>query len=115
MTEPIDRHAALKLCIEGDGHDDERFTEGYNFAVCEIREGLKGLPTVKAEPVRIAEWDGCGGCKACGRSLYELIDSDSYLKTKIELYGTPFCPFCGVKIGSAGMREDVKCDEGDLL
>lgn len=61
-------------------------------------DDLEYLPKIEAEPVRIAEWDGCGGCKACGRSLYELIDSDSYLKTKVELYGTPFCPFCGAKI-----------------
>lgn len=88
----IDRHALLKKVYE---HplERERMTDGEWCRKC-----IYEAPTIEAEPVRSAEWDGCGGCKACGRSLYELIDSDSYLKTKIELYGTPFCPFCGARI-----------------
>lgn len=57
MLELIDRQAALRLCIEGDGYDDEGFTEGYNFAVSEIREGLKTVPTIEAEPIWHGRWE----------------------------------------------------------
>lgn len=100
MTEPIDRHAALRLCIEGDGHDDERFTEGYNFAVCEIREGLKGLTTVETKPVRHGKWieetepDENGNVITMCNQCYH---TDEHCKNmKI-----PYCWYCG-----ADMRED---------
>lgn len=89
MFDPIDRQAALRLCIEGDGHDDERFTEGYNFAVCEIREGLKGLPTVETKPVQHGRWiqrrNGKYYCTNCGREERFIFQKE-------------YCPRCGVSM-----------------
>lgn len=41
---PIDADALLKKCIEGDG--DNKFTEGYNFAVQEISAYITFAPAV---------------------------------------------------------------------
>ena len=54
MPELIDRDALLKKCIEGDGND--KFTEGYNFAVQEISAYITLAPTIGAEPVRHGRW-----------------------------------------------------------
>lgn len=98
MADLIERQRALRLCIEGDGHDDERFTEGYNFAVCEIKENLQSLPAIEAEPVRHGRWipteydayaDGAPvwnkfECSECG---HEHSGEEDTL--------TAFCPDCG--------------------
>lgn len=51
MDEYISRDAVLRKFIEGDGHDDDRFTEGYNFAVQEYRDKVKKIPTADVQPV----------------------------------------------------------------
>jgi Pyruvate/2-oxoacid:ferredoxin oxidoreductase delta subunit len=50
----IDANALLKKCIEGDG--DNKFTEGYNFAVQEISAYITLAPAIEAEPVRHGRW-----------------------------------------------------------
>ena len=67
----IDAEKLKRKLIEGDGHDDDRFTEGYNFAINEIREYIDSMPTVEAEPVKHAHWyinpDGYyPQCSNCG-------------------------------------------------
>lgn len=47
----IDAEKLKRKLIEGDGHDDDRFTEGYNFAINEVREYIDNMPTIEAEPV----------------------------------------------------------------
>lgn len=46
MTELINKQKVIRLFIEGDGHDDDRFTEGYNFAVEEYRNAIKNIKPV---------------------------------------------------------------------
>ena len=46
----IDAEKLKRKLIEGDGHDDDRFTEGYNFAINEIREYINNMPTVESQP-----------------------------------------------------------------
>lgn len=46
----IDAEKLKRQIIEGDGHDDDRFTEGYNFAINEIRGYIDNMPTIEAEP-----------------------------------------------------------------
>ena len=50
MSKYIDAEKLKQKLIEGDGHDDNRFTEGYNFAINEIREYIDSMPTVEAQP-----------------------------------------------------------------
>ena len=54
----IDANKLERRLIEGDGHDDNRFTEGYNFAINEVRGYIADMPTVEAQPV------GTEKCKA---------------------------------------------------
>lgn len=95
MSELIDRQVALRLCIEGDGYDDEGFTEGYNFAVSEIREKLQTLPTNNPE-VRHGRWIIRGGDMWCSECGYEDVTE----------FGEPedyhYCPNCG-----CCMKEDI--------
>lgn len=105
MPELIDRQAALRLCIDGDGHDDDRFTEGYNFAVCEIREGLKGLPTIEAEPVMHGRWI----VHTTWKGMFGLIHSECSeckFDRNGDLSSWNFCPKCG-----AQMKEGADNDE----
>jgi hypothetical protein len=63
----IDANALLKKCIEGDG--DNKFTEGYNFAVQEISAYITLAPTIEVEPVRHGRWIDKGEyavCTECG-------------------------------------------------
>ena len=46
----IDAEKLKRQIIEGDGHDDDRFTEGYNFAINEIRGYIDNMPTIEVEP-----------------------------------------------------------------
>ena len=52
MPELIDRQSALSVCKEYGWIDDEDFIEGYNTAIKDIREAIKELPAIEAEPVR---------------------------------------------------------------
>lgn len=88
----IDADALLKKCIEGDG--DNKFTEGYNFAVQEISAKITLAPTIEAEPVRHGRWnyrhkdDWCY-CTACGTDAE---GSDG------ECLETDYCPHCGARM-----------------
>lgn len=101
MPELIDRQAALRLCIEGSGLYDEGFTEGYNFAVSEIRGKLKTLPTIEPE-VRHGQWithfNAYGlnikECSKCGH--YRSVGSDGN-----------FCANCGAKMGNSEVETDT--------
>ena len=46
----IDANLLKGYLIEGDG--DDEFTEGYNFAINEIRELIDKRPTIEAEPMK---------------------------------------------------------------
>lgn len=48
----IDVNKLERHLIEGDGHDDDRFTEGYNFAINEVRGCIKDMPTVEDRTVK---------------------------------------------------------------
>ena len=52
--EYISREYVLDKFIEGDGNDE--FTEGYNFAVNEYREKIKGVPFADVQLVRHGYW-----------------------------------------------------------
>lgn len=52
----IDANKLERRLIEGDGHDDDRFTEGYNFAINEIRGYIADMPTVEAQPEKHGRW-----------------------------------------------------------
>lgn len=68
MNEYISRDKVLNKFIEGDGHDDDRFTEGYNFAVQEHREEVENILAADVAPVVHAHWkegrilDICSNC-----------------------------------------------------
>lgn len=97
----IDADALLKKCIEGDS--DNKFTEGYNFAVQEISAKITLAPTIEAEPVRNGRWiqsdaldykDPNGvihvhGMCSCCRLIYDFRDMTSRFK---------FCPNCGARM-----------------
>lgn len=98
----IDANALLKKCIEGDG--DNKFTEGYNFAVQEISAYIALSPTIEPE-VRHGRWKGWTTSKFTGK--YKDYDepefkdyvyytcSECYRKSAIqELY----CPYCGARM-----------------
>lgn len=56
MPELINRQSALSVCKEYGWIDDEVFIEGYNTAIKDMREAIKELLTVEAEPVRHGRW-----------------------------------------------------------
>lgn len=97
MDEYISRKDVLRKFIEGDGHDDDRFTEGYNFAVQEYREKVKKIPAADVQPVKRGRWEN------------EYLDDDIWwaecLNCKQEThsrYGRPstyrYCPNCGARM-----------------
>lgn len=106
MNEYISRDKVLKKFIEGDGHDDDRFTEGYNFAVQEHREEVENIPAADVQRIRRGHWieeerevGGCFKlyqkyihCSECGNEHY----SGTLPKPK-------FCDECG-----ADMRNSNK-------
>ena len=89
----IDADALLKKCIQGDG--DNKFTEGYNFAVQEISAYIALAPTVEAEPVRHGK--GCSYCKGRSYSKKPLTVITRTMK-RVEVV-FEYCPACGRKNG----------------
>lgn len=97
----ISRDGALRKFIEGDGHDDDRFTEGYNFAVQEYREEVKKMPAADVQSVRHGRWECVGHddktywyrCSVCGHEEHDnMTKHDNYC-------------------GSCGARMDAEPDE----
>lgn len=84
----IDAEKLKRKLIEGDGHDDDRFTEGYNFAINEVREYIDNMPTIEAEPVKHGRWMYPFYCSECGFEPYYASDMQ---------YN--YCPNCGCKMG----------------
>lgn len=78
----IDANALLKKCIEGDG--DNKFTEGYNFAVQEISAYIALAPTISPE-VRHGRWIYNG---------YDEYPTCSYCKQS-DTYAGYYCGNCG--------------------
>lgn len=105
----IDADALLKKCIEGDGND--KFTEGYNFAVQEISAYITLAPTIEAEPVRHGEWHECWHtktvcasiCTNCGKAATQArVIVGQELMTNVRY---PLCPNCGAKMDGGGEQE----------
>lgn len=91
---PIDADALLKKCIEGDG--DNKFTEGYNFAVQEISAYIELAPTIEPE-VRRGRWIPKDiienmKCSECGEEYRMPFDFDA------NVYPYDFCPKCGARM-----------------
>lgn len=86
----IDAEKLKRQLIEGDGHDDDRFTEGYNFAINEIKEYIDNMPTIETELVKHGRWKlRCYGdypyCSNC---------NNEPKSREITL----FCPNCGARM-----------------
>lgn len=101
MDEYISREVALKKLIEGDGHDDDRFTEGYNFAVQEYREEIENIPAVEVQPVRHGRWispvsvgNDIKFCSVCNHEAYWDTDYGQQL--------FDYCPYCGARMDGDG-------------
>lgn len=52
--EYIDANALKRKFIEGDGHDDDRFTEGFNFATQVYREYIDDAVKAACEAIQVA-------------------------------------------------------------
>lgn len=99
----INAEKLKRQLIEGDGHDDDRFTEGYNFAINEIRGYIDSMPTVEAEPVKQGRWEVnedrfypfCSNCKY--EPPKELIRCNAL---SLEPILTKYCPNCGSENGT---------------
>lgn len=94
MTEYISREDVLRKFIEGDGHDDDRFTEGYNFAVQEYREKVKKIPSADVQPIRHGRWlssDACItiDCQVCSECRSNILMDRFYYD---------YCPVCGARM-----------------
>lgn len=48
----IDAEKLKRKLLECDENDDDRFPEGYNYAINEIREYIDDMPIVEAEPAK---------------------------------------------------------------
>lgn len=98
MADYLSRDVVLRKLIEGDGHDDDRFTEGYNFAVQEYREKVKNMPAADVKTVIHAEWilfdkDCCGRAFYCS-NCRKVTTTDDFENTPLEREEY-FCPRCG--------------------
>lgn len=92
----IDENALLKKCIEGDGNN--KFTEGYNFAVQEISAYIALAPTIDAQPVKRGEWERTDMFVKCSECGVELLD-DAFFGIHVFDDGyMPYCPNCGAKM-----------------
>lgn len=94
----IDANALRRKFIEGDGHDDDRFTEGFNFAAQVYREYIDDAPTIDSQPVKQGHWIRKAIFYVCSECGIELID-DNFEQIAIFPEGyMPFCPNCTAKM-----------------
>jgi hypothetical protein len=99
MPELIDRQSALSVCKEYCWLDDEDFIEGYNTAIKDMREAIKELPTIEAEPVRRGRmiegrYPNDNKCSECGQTFRDdigFIIQDNHG----EFHYPKRCPECG--------------------
>lgn len=110
-TRLIDANALRRRLIEGDGHDDDRFTEGFNFATQVYREYIDNATTIEAQPVKRGYWSECWRdpvrnvmsviCSACDDASLtylpkrDLAVEDVPKKICVQM---PYCPKCGAKM-----------------
>ena len=100
MNEYISRDKVLNKFIEGDGHDDDRFTEGYNFAVQEHREEVENIPAADVQPVKygrwigIYEWAKMHDSRPIGMCTYFWCSECQTAQEK----KSNFCPNCGARM-----------------
>lgn len=101
MPELIDKHKAVSLFIKGDG--DDKFTEGYNFAVDEYHKKISELQPVDVSERYTAQWVDIGNnaglrCSECKYKIrYKngiIDDSSSHIPASYYKY----CPNCGRKM-----------------
>jgi hypothetical protein len=95
MNDYISRDNVLRKFIEGDGHDDDRFTEGYNFAVQEHREEVMKIPAADVQPVKHGKWKHVAGlnskCSVCSH-YFPVTEFDS------RPFDINYCPNCGARM-----------------
>ncbi len=104
MQRLIDADALLKKCIEGDGND--KFTEGYNFAVQEISAYITLAPTIEPE-VRHGRWV----VHTTWHGMFGLIHSECSeckFDRNGDLSSWKFCPNCGAKMDGGAENDDCK-------
>lgn len=94
MDDYISRDDVLRKFIEGDGNDDERFTEGYNFAVQEYREKVKNMPIADVQPVKHGKWEYVRNVQLSG--TIKLCECN-ICHNKI-FGGLSYCGNCGAKM-----------------
>ena len=94
MNEYISRDKVLNKFIEGDGHDDDRFTEGYNFAVQEHREEVENIPAADVQPVKHGRWENTNTPNQLRCSNCEII----HLISQYPHGDIKYCPNCGARM-----------------
>ena len=102
MADYISRDDVLRKFIEGDGHDDDRFTEGYNFAVQEHREKVNKIPAADVQPIRHGQWvcneelyyNGMTKCSCCNEEYY----TEDIQNLQGDLRTVNYCPNCGARM-----------------
>ena len=86
----IDADALLEKCFKGGGND--KFTEGYNFAVQNISAYIELAPTIEAQPVMHGEWIP-SEMNAENKENAEMLGID----IEAFLLKAAYCSFCGVQ------------------
>ena len=101
---PIDANALLKKCIEGDG--DNKFTEGYNFAVQEISAYIALAPTIEPE-VRHGRWIFKKGDNKSTVDGWMCTSCKSGFNTKVPYFEVfKYCPMCGARMDGGADNDD---------
>lgn len=98
MTEYISRDKVLKKFIEGDGHDDDRFTEGYNFAVQEHREEVENIPAADVQPMKHGCWITSHPVDAAKEFKCIVCGGLIELPVFAEHCYYDYCPYCGARM-----------------
>lgn len=105
----IDADALNRRCIEGDG--DDKFTEGYNFAVTEIKGYIADAPTIEERKTGKWIWNGGGydcRCNLCNVSPLSYTDACGLDGGSIMTESMEFCPHCGAKMELPGLMKSIK-------
>ena len=92
----IDADALLKKFFKGGGND--KFTEGYNFAVQNITSYIELAPTIEAQPVKHGKWERTDMFVKCSECGVELLDEAFFGIHVFDDGYMLFCPNCGAKM-----------------